>query len=490
MGASAITVTGSGTSWFASSGTASFTITANTATITLSDSGAGWTSGASNYNGATVVFSNLAGGTFTSSGTFANVTFTGTAVKTGSASSGGNFTCTGTFTLGGSTTQGVNRLLLQSSVVGTQRTITCAAVVISGDVDFQDIAFAGSPTWTNAGSAYVGDCGGNGALIGSHITVSATQTWSGVSGGNYSANAWTSRVPLPQDDVVISAAFSASQTVTVDMPRMGRSINFTGATGSPTLAFGTTAPSIFGSFTLAAGMSWTASSSYVFAGRGNYTINFAGVTSQKAFNITAPGGTYKAASDLTSSSQIIVNNGAFDGNGFNMNISELVATNNATRSVTLGAGTWTVTSTSTVWNINNTGTLTFSGATATIIISDTSSSTKTFTGGGMAYGTLRHTSTGSGGLTITGNNTFDLLDLECTTARTVTLPASGTQTVTGLLTLQGASGQLLSVVSSSPGTATTIRYNTISNTFTSVSGDVALTATAFGTGHLTLLGAG
>ncbi len=52
-----------------------------------------------------------------------------------------------------------------------------------------------------------------------------------VTGGNWSASSWTTRVPLPHDDVYLGNAFAASQTVTADMPRLGRSIDWTGATG-------------------------------------------------------------------------------------------------------------------------------------------------------------------------------------------------------------------------------------------------------------------
>jgi hypothetical protein len=130
---------------------------------------------------------------------------------------------------------------------------------------------------------------------------------------------------------------------------------------------------------------------------------------------------------------------------------------------------------------------------AIISNTDTGATAKTFAGGGQTYGTLRHTATGTAALTITGNNTFANLDLECTTARTITLPANGTQTVTGLLTLSGASGQNLSLVSSTPGTKTTIiAKGTLTESFYTRSSDVVFdeyaTAALTGLGSSTIAG--
>jgi hypothetical protein len=65
----------------------------------------------------------------------------------------------------------------------------------------------------------------------------------------------------------MACAFNASKTVTQDMPRAGKSIDWTGATGTPTWTT-STAASIFGSLTLIEGMILTASTqTYTFEGR-------------------------------------------------------------------------------------------------------------------------------------------------------------------------------------------------------------------------------
>ncbi|MBM3883512.1 MAG: DUF2341 domain-containing protein, partial [Verrucomicrobia bacterium] len=56
-----------------------------------------------------------------------------------------------------------------------------------------------------------------------------------------------------------------------------------------------------------------------------------------------------------------------------------------------------------------------------------------------------------GSQTLSGNTTFNHLTKTTTTAATLTFPAGATQTVLGTVTLQGASGNLLSLRSSTPG---------------------------------------
>src|SRR3989338_8603512 len=261
LGASSITVSVNSAliAWSVNDAT-NLTITANTATVTCTGSGARIRMGFSkNWNGLSIVMSGsgtggvaLAGGA--SFFTCANFTRSGTASKTDALSiSISSFTCTGTCTLGGNTTQGVNRLLVQSNTVGTQRTFTAAAYVITGDVDFRDInlAYSGGASWTNAGSAYIGDCLGNAGAVTTNATVSATQTATGTASFSWSTHGWTTRVPLPQDDVVINNAFVAGRTATMDMPRAGRDLTFS-CTGNPTWSMNPA--QAYGSLTLASGM--------------------------------------------------------------------------------------------------------------------------------------------------------------------------------------------------------------------------------------------
>jgi hypothetical protein len=114
-------------------------------------------------------------------------------------------------------------------------------------------------------------------------------------------NAWTSRVPLPQDNATISSAFAASQTITLDMPRLGKSINFTGTTGSPVLA-NSVANVIYGSLTMATGMTHSGTNRLTFAGRSaSYTITSAGATFTQQVTTNAVSGTYTLRDALSTS---------------------------------------------------------------------------------------------------------------------------------------------------------------------------------------------
>lgn len=494
LGSSAFTCTGA-TGW-SGRGT-STTMTANTATVTCTGSdqviNLSLTTGV-NYNGTSFISTGAGSvsAVVSSSGTttIANLTRTGTAVKADSFSltAGVTLVITGTLTLGGNTTQGVNRLHVLSSSHGSTHTLsmTGGAVVINGDVDFKDITINGSPSWTNTDSAYIGDGLGNSSLITTNRTTPATQTWSGTSGGNWSTNAWSGRAPLPQDDVVISSSFSGGQTITVDMPRAGRDIDFTGVSGSPTLN-SSIAYALFGSITLATGLGTVSGSnnSINLLGRGSHTLTWAGknlsIGSGSAnFTINAPGGTYTLADafSMTGSSAsngFFVTQGTFDTADNNMIIRNFGSAGALTRSVILGTSTITVQGSSNFWSVSGSN-VSISAADSTIILGTTSSVTRTFAGAGFTYGTLTFTVSGSvGGLTITGSNTFSNINFsDATNARTLAFTAATTTTITGNFNVVGTSGKLMTIQSVTAATHTLSKASgTVACDYLSVTNSIA-----------------
>lgn len=411
FGNSSITCTGTNGNIVSLNNLIGLTISTNTATITMSGANASLQIASGlNFNGSSIVMSGSGQAGHNQSFTCANFTRTGTAAKSDSFNVSGNITCTGTFTV--NSNSAVNRVLVNSNTPGTARTITAASVVISNIVDFVDITGAGAATWTVAGTGAtaLGDCGGNSGIT---FTTPATQTYAGTSGGNWSANAWTSRVPLPQDDVVINAAFSASQTITADMPRLGKSIDFTGATGTPTLSL-SAGGTIFGSLTLISGMSISGTPTLSFNGRSSYTITTAGITLTNATTFNAPNGTYTLQDNLTNNraatGAITLTNGTLVDNG------KTVALTGATSSFSMTAGTLTKTGT---WNIGNTAAGTFWSVTGgtvndtagSIVLTTASANSRTFAGGGKTYYTLTYIITASSGtLLLTGSNTFNTIN--------------------------------------------------------------------------------
>ncbi len=435
--------------------TTGLTFNANTSSITLSTSASSFQGGGLTYNSASLTGSGTA--TITGANTFANLTRTGTAAKTDALQLNANQTVTGTLTINGNSV--TNRLLVTSDTLGTARTLTAATVTVT-NADFRDITGAGAGSWNLAAiTGNSGDAGGNSGIT---FTTAATQTWSGTSGGNWSANAWTSRVPLPQDNVVINAAFSASQTVTLDMPRAGKSIDWTGATGTPAWAL-SASPSIYGSVTMISGMTVSGTGIFTMAGRGSFTWTSGGQNITNAFAVSMFGGTLTVQDSFLAAS-LTLNNGIFDANNTNLTIGQFFSNNSNTRTITMGSGTWTLTGATPTWNIATTTNLTFNANTSTIKITDTANGAPTFSGGGLTYYNLwysRGTNTSTN--TITGANTFNDIKDDGTAAHQITFPASTTTTVT-TFTVSGAdSAHLISLRSSTSGTQFTLSDTTGTN---------------------------
>ena len=446
LGSSNITVTGTGNVW-------DFTITGNltfncdTSIITFTGSSANMNPGVRTY--ATVNFTGAGTPVITRAGTFGTLTRTGTAITTDVFQFSGNVTVTGTLIINGSSS--INRVLATSNTLGTPRTITAAAVVLS-NVDFRDITFAGTMAVTSASS--IGDCGGNsGANWNSGstpiVTAATTQTWDGTA-NLWSSAHWTSHVPLPQDTVILAG----TNTVTADMPRLGKDISFTGATPL-TLSVSVTS---FGSLNFTNAGTFTSSPKYwYFAGRGAYLLTSAG-KSFYVVMIQAPGGSL-TAQDATSISSFIVYNGNFDHGIYSVTLTSQFAAMTGTAKTISGSGPWTILanqiaafqlSDDTTWN--DTGNLNFTYAGAincnySFGTSRTLSNNITFTGGGTGIVNIQATTA----VTFNGNVTIG-------SPKTVTFPSGVTTTINGTFTANGTSGSLITINSSTPASAATIAH--------------------------------
>lgn len=448
LGASSITLTGGGNAWNTTT-TSNYTLNANTSTITLTGAASNFVGGVGKtYNN--VVLSGT-GNCGIDNSTFANVTRTGNANKTDRFSLIGSITVTGTITINGNSA--TNRIWVTSNGVGAARTITAANVSVT-NADFQDITGAGAGSWNLSGiTGGSGDCGGNSGIT---FTTAATQTWNGTSGGNWSANAWTSRVPLPQDDVVINAAFSASQTVTADMPRLGKSIDWTGATGSPTWSFGSTTNTIYGGVTLISGMTISGTNTTTFSGRSSFNLTSAGKQFSQAITIDALSGTITLQDDFSTAGALSLTRGTFTANDFDVTCATFDSSNSNTRTLNMGSGTWSLTSTAatTVWNVGTVTGLTFSGASATITIVNASTNQRQmnlgYSGAALTYGTIDYTVAGSTGALKFDNDgsaptvtTFNFSD--ASNARSLIFNDLGTGIIFGTFNVQGTAGKLMTI---------------------------------------------
>lgn len=451
LGAANITITGTGESvWFL--GSTNSTLNGGTSTITFTGSNSGIIGGTGNdyYN---VVA--------TGSGSFSipfsllceNFTRTGTSTKTDTLSLASTITCSGTFTANGNSA--TNRLLIQSNSTGTSRTITAATVSVTNS-DFQDITGAGAGSWDlSAITGNSGDCGGNSGIT---FTTPTTQTCTMSTNKNWDdVTIWTSRVPLPQDNIS-GANITGGQLNTNGMPRLGKDINWTGATGGFAWGFNITNPSIFGSITLVSGMTAIGGSTITLEGRGTHTITSAGVSISPPTQISSIGGSYTLQDALSIGGNFTFNQGTFDANDFNVTCLTFSSSNNNTRTIDMGAGVWSLTGTSgTIWNIGTGGNLTFSGSSSTITVTSTSSSTRTIVAA-LTFGILNYTVAGSTGtLALQGNGmTWNTLNFsDASNARTLQFFAGHTFNFT-TFNVQGTSGKLMTVKSHSNGNTYTL----------------------------------
>lgn len=431
LGSSAINMVSSAVGWTFSG--SNLTITANTAVVTISGASAPIILGGFNFNGMSMVLTgsgvsaiNIGG----ASATLGNLTKNTTAIKTDSMTVNAPLICTGTLTLAGNST--VNRLLVQSSVIGTSRTITAAVVSIS-NADFMDIVGSGSAApWTGTS---LGDCLGNSGII---FDTPAPQSRSG-SGGNWStAGNWTSRVPLPQDDVFVGSG--ASGTIVVDMPRIGRNVDFIGFTGAIT-ASGTGASS-YGNLTLASGMTFTTTSvPYTLLGRSSHTLTSAGKSFGNSLIINAVAGTYILQDDLTIVIQLSVNGGTFTTNDFNISASTVVLIGAATVG-NFGTSTVSITNTTATTVLNATSGAVFNGSTATFIISTPSNNSRAIqvaaSGSTRMVGTLIYTVANSPGALTFGTSAPSIGTLSVGAGRILTMTSSTTTSFSGNFNVNGA----------------------------------------------------
>lgn len=462
-----VTVTGVTANTWQLTTVTNLTFTSTGSTIILSGAAADFLSGNVTYNTVRLTGSGVmtTGGT---SATFANFERTGTAVKSDSLAFAhtGTFTVTGTLTFGGNTTQGINRLSAASASLGTQRTFSgggTGTVAITGDVDFGDTALTNFASVTNTGSAFVGDVGGNNTTVTTNRTSPLTLYRVGAA-GNWTTSSWAlstggatgQRVPLPQDTVMIDG--NASGSISIDMPRIGGTIDCSGFAGSWNLNQITRS---YGSVTLGASMTANVGGAdWILAGRGSHTITSNGAAmpgnSSASVQIGTPTGTYTLTDALRVTGQLACN--VLGGSFASANFSVQAGTFSFTiGTATLGTSTLTATSVSgTPWSSNNAN-ITLSAANATLVLSGTGASARILSfRGGQTIGTVTSTTASSGQLTMTatgaGTVTIGTLNVNGNgSARTVAFTAGSTWGFTNF-NVFGVAGQVVSLVSQTPGT--------------------------------------
>jgi hypothetical protein len=442
------------------------TITLGSSTVTLSSTVTFTTSTNLTFNAGTSSVS-LPSGPFNGGGqTFYSVSFTSTSAGTTSINQSNTFTnlsltatssagirqhafdsnqtITGTLTAAGASA--VRRISLQSSVLGTARTLTVGTLAAT-DCDFRDITMAGAAAGSSPTRA--GDCGGNTSITFSTKTV----YWNLAGAQNWSADGWatssggtpaTNNFPLAQDTATFDNTGSVTGTITIDAAWNIGTFNASARSIAMTLAVNT-GPIVYGNVTLSSAVTVSGASGWTFSGRGTSTITSAGVVFPGPFTVDCVTGTVQLADAITVVN-LNITTGVFDAVTYNVTITGAFSAVGANATLKMGTGTWTLSGTGTVWSLNSTAV--FYKGTANIVLSATSTTARTFAGGSQSYNKLTiGGATGISTLTITGANQFTELASTKTVAHTIS--STEAQTL-GAWTVTGTVGNVVTLT----GTAT------------------------------------
>lgn len=393
------------------------------------------------FDGGGLTYGTLNMSGYTNSLTGTN-TFTTVNLTAGATSIAANQTI-GTFNSTGHT--------LQSSTYGTQRTL---AVTTSGtltDAWFRDIAVTGA---TLSGTR-IGNLTNNSGIT---FTTPKTVYWNKAAGGNwFDTNAWaltsggatsSTNNPLPQDTAIIeNTGLNVGATITLNLNPNICSLNCSTRTNAMTLA----QPGlyqVYGDFIMGSGVTLSGLATNVsFLGTNNQSITMNGVTFTRQMNVDKPvSGTVTLTDTFVSALGLNLYGGTFTANADVTFTTVVYSFNTVTRAINMGTGTWTLTGTGSVWNGALSTNFTLNKGTANIVLSDTSTSARTFDGGGLTYNKLTiGGATGTSTLTITGSNTFTELASTKTVAHTILFTGGTTQTFTSGFTVSGTAGNVVTI---------------------------------------------
>ena len=306
--------------------------------------------------------------------------------------------------------------------------------------------------------------------------VGGAGTWNTTNTANWSLTSGIGSgapVPTASDNVFFDQAGTYTVTVTGALA----CLDFTVSLGVVTFTVsGSSTIAISGSLSLSSGTVGTWSSSFIptFNATTSKTISTNG-EAIGAPTFDGVGGTWTLSSAFAvNSGTLTLTNGTFSTSASNYNVSSqnFSSSNSNTRTLNLNASTYTITLAN--WTCTTSTNLTVSGSGATVTM--TSSSSKTFNGGSANYGAITLNQGGSGRLTINGSNTFANISnsYNATAATSLRFTSGTTQTVTSF-TAEGASGKVLTIDSSTSGTAATLSKTsgTVSVSYVSIQDSTA-----------------
>lgn len=273
--------------------------------------------------------------------------------------------------------------------------------------------------------------------------------WDGTAGTKWAATAGGATgaaVPTTADDVFFDTTSSGICTIAIGNTG-AKSINCTGFTGTIT---GTGGITLAGSVTLVSGMTYTHTGIMTFTGTGTLT------TAGKTFStvtVNSAGITLTLGDALnTGTRNITVTQGTFDAANYSVTVNIFTSSNSNVRTVTMGSGLWTLTGTGTVWNTGTITNLTFNKNTANILLSNTTTTARTFASGGLSFNKLTiGGATGISTLTLNGINTLSELASTKTVAHTILVPSASNGMTIGIWSITGSAGNVVTLNSTTTG---------------------------------------
>lgn len=279
--------------------------------------------------------------TIVGTNTYNNLTFANGSTVPSVVTITGNQTVGGT--LSNTSTNALTRLLLQSSVSGSQIVLSANTESLS-NVDFKDV-YADGTAIPFVGTRF-GNLGNN-----TNITFDAgvSKYWNLAAGGNWNAVAWATtsggtpdvnNFPLAQDTCVIqNTGLNTSATITMNGNWVFGTLDMSTRTNAMTLAIGTTSPTVTGNWTNGTGTTLTGTGTVNFRNTGTtQTITASGITFTPNLNYDSNGGTIQLATALTlgATTTFTLTKGTLSLNGFTLTTGIFSSNNSFTRSIAFG----------------------------------------------------------------------------------------------------------------------------------------------------------
>lgn len=326
---------------------------------------------------------------------------------------------------------------------------TCASFAFTGDVTTTYAFGTNKIVLGGSGAVWTVDNGGSFAYTG---TPRVELSYTGATGVsiNSTATSGGTETNIPDFYIVGAGSYALTFTSGSRVRHLSFDNAFTGSLAN------TVSLNIYGDLTLSSAMTITTGTGVTGLRSTSGTtrnITSNGITFAQNLTANGVGGTFKPADNLKLgvTNTLTFTNGTFDANGKDVEAG-LFALGSGTKTVTMGSGLWTASGTGTVWNFTtNAANTTHNINTANILLSDISTSARTFSAtapGAVAYNKLTiGGATGISTLTFAGAGlSFTELASTKTVAHTIKFGNGLSYTIT-TWSVTGTSGNVVTISS-------------------------------------------